>query len=61
MVYIKPKKMAQVEGDRTIRVDEWAGGFGPQGQKPKCRTWKVKEHVPKHFYEDSFLFSGGAQ
>lgn len=61
MVYTKPKKMAQVEGDRTLRVNEWAGGYAPQGEKPKYRDWKVKDHVPKHFYEDNYLFKGEVQ
>ena len=55
--YTKPKEMAQlVEGDRTLRADEWAGGYAPQDQRPKYRNWKVKDHVPKHLYEDNYLF-----
>lgn len=60
-IVTRPKKMAKVQGDRTLRVDEWAGGYNLQGQKAKNRTWKVKAHVPKHFYEDNYLFQSGME
>ena len=52
-----PKKMAKVQGDRSLRVDEWVGGYTPQGEKPKRRSWKIKaEQLPKYSFEDSYLF-----
>mmetsp|Transcript_10167 Transcript_10167/g.24303 ORF Transcript_10167/g.24303 Transcript_10167/m.24303 type:complete len:104 (-) Transcript_10167:263-574(-) len=52
-----PKKMTKIKGDRSLRVDEWVGGYTPEGQKPKRRSWKVKVgSVPKYSNEDCFLF-----
>ena len=57
-----PKKMAKVEGDRSLRVDEWVGGYTPDNQKPKRRSWKIKaENLPKYSYEDNYLFKGGLE
>ncbi|CAJ1953659.1 unnamed protein product [Cylindrotheca closterium] len=51
-----PKKMGKVQGDRSLRVDEWVGGYTPEDQKPKRRSWKIKaESLPKYAFEDSFL------
>lgn len=54
---IVSKKKAKVPGDRSLRVDEWVGGYTPNNQKPKRRSWKIKdENLPKYAFEDNFLF-----
>eukprot|EP00980_Cylindrotheca_fusiformis_P023661 scaffold10725_cov147-Cylindrotheca_fusiformis.AAC.2 len=39
----------KVKGDRSLRIDDWVGGFSPEGQVPKRRSWKIKDKasIPK--------------
>ena len=43
-----PKKKKKVQGDRSLRIDEWVGGYGPTDQKPKRRSYTIKgDALPK--------------
>eukprot|EP00980_Cylindrotheca_fusiformis_P023663 scaffold10725_cov147-Cylindrotheca_fusiformis.AAC.4 len=33
----------KVKGDRSLRIDDWVGGFSPEGQASKRRSWKIKD------------------
>jgi hypothetical protein len=33
----------KVEGDRSLRVDEWVGGSSVEGSASKRRSWKIKD------------------
>jgi hypothetical protein len=33
----------KVKGDRSLRADEWVGGFSPLGIAPKRCSWKIKD------------------
>jgi hypothetical protein len=37
-----PKKK-KVKGDRSLRVNEWVGGFSPEGSASKRRSWNIKD------------------
>jgi hypothetical protein len=43
-----PKKK-KVPGDRSLRCEEWVGGFSPVGTATKRCSWKIKDHssLPK--------------
>ena len=30
--------------DRSLRIDSWVGGYGPDGKKPR-RSWKIKGEI----------------